>query len=440
MLINNINEMTNEDLKEVLDQMHSYDIAGLFDTSTEENQKRIIDTLSENQVSELITYLDPKLAAELISSLGIKEQKKLIELMDTDDAVDIIESLDKIEQKELLDQLDDNSEIKQLLSYEEYEAGAFMTSDIIVLTPSLNVKEATKILIKQAKEVETISTLFVVDADNNYLGTLSFKKLIKSKMPLTVDDLYEKSPSYLDKTDVNLVIQGIQHYGLYEVPITNENNKLLGMITIDDALDIYNKEATEDFEKLAALPETKKSNPFYAAINRLPWLVILLILSIPIAFVTSLFEEVLTAVVILAMFQPLILDAGGDVGTQTLAVTLITLNNKNGKLYKNGYKEIITGLINGFVMGLIAFIVTYLLANSIKSEHSFELSLIVSLSLWLTVFIGSIFGFFVPVTLNKLKIDPAVASGPFITTLIDILSLFIYFGLATLLLGGLIHV
>jgi magnesium transporter len=440
MLINNINEMTNEDLKVILEQMHSFDIAELFNASTEENKKRIIDVLSESQVSELITYLDPRIAADLISNLEIKEQKILIELMETDDAVDIIQSLNETEQNELLEHLEDNSEIKQLLCYEEFEAGAHMTSDIILLTPDLTVKEATKILIMQAKDVETISTLFVVDDETKYLGTLSFKKLIKAKIPLTVEDLYDKSPSFLDKTDISVIIQGIQHYGLYEVPITNEENKLLGMITIDDALDIYKEEAKEDFEKLSALPKTTKSNPFYAALNRLPWLVTLLILSIPIALVTGLFEDVLAAVVILAMFQPLILDAGGDVATQTLAVTLITLNNKSGRLFKNGYKEIITGLINGFVMAIIAFIVTYIFAKSIKAQHTIELSLIVSISLLFTVFLGPIIGFFVPVTLQKLKIDPAVASGPFITTLIDILSLFIYFGLATLILGGVINV
>lgn len=439
MLNELLNNLSNEELKEQLQLMHPHDIAEAFNDLSIEEKEMISNLLDTEKFSEVMTYLKPNDAADYLSDLTLEQQIDLINFMDSDDAVDIILEYEEDEQKGIVEELEDHTEIEKLLLYEEDQAGAHMNSNFIRFLPSFNVKEATKVLIKEAPNVESINTLLVVDENNIYLGTLSFKTLLSSKIPLTIGDVYSKTPTYFDTDDVNEVIQGIKHYGGYEMPIINHKNELLGLITLDDALDIYQEESQEDYEKLSALPNTDTDNPFAAAFHRLPWLIVLLILSLPIAFVTTLFEEVLAAVVILAMFQPLILDAGGDVATQTLAITLITLNSKDGQPLKNGYKEIITGLINGFVMGFIAFLITFIFANILHSEHALALSIVVSSSLWLTVFIGPIIGFFVPLTIKKLNFDPAVASGPFITTLIDILSLLIYFGIATLVLGGAVH-
>lgn len=440
MLKEMINNLTNKELLAYLEGMHPHDIAKEFSELSLEEQERIASLLDTETFSEVMTYLDPSDAAEYLSDLDLKEQVNIINYMDPDDATDIILEYDSVEQKEIIDELEDKEDIKKLILYDENQAGAYMTSSFISLHPELNVKQATKILIKEAPNVESINTLFVVDHHNKYLGTLSFKTLVASKMPLSVSDILTKTPAYYDLDHIDEVVQGIRHYGGYEVPIINSNEELLGVITIDDVLDIYEEQSQEDYEKLSALPQSDTKNPLFSAFLRLPWLIILLILSLPIAFVTSLFEEVLASVVLLAMFEPLILDAGGDVATQTLAVTLITLNNKEGRPFKNGVKEIITGFINGIVLGVLAFIATIIVAKMIDSNHVLALALVVSVSLWLTVFLGPIIGFLVPVSLKKLKIDPAIASGPFITTLIDIFSLLIYLGLSTLLLGGVINV
>jgi magnesium transporter len=204
-------------------------------------------------------------------------------------------------------------------------------------------------------------------------------------------------------------------------------------------LDIYQEEAQEDFEKLAGLPETMPdSSPMKTALHRLPWLLSLLLFSIPIAIVTSMFEEVLATVAILIIFQPLILGSAGNVATQTLAVTLKMFASHEEGILKNSFREIITGMLNGFAIGLIAFSMTLIFSiiNTSLTTQPFLIAFVVGLSLWLTVIIAPLTAILIPVSLRAMKIDPAVASGPFITTVIDVAALLIYFGLATLMLGG----
>jgi magnesium transporter len=245
-------------------------------------------------------------------------------------------------------------------------------------------------------------------------------------------------PSVFDTDPITDTIFKIRNYAIYEIPVVNHQQELLGMVTLDDALDIYEEEAQEDFEKLSALPETIEQNTFKTAMHRIPWLLMLLVISIPISLVTSLFEEVLTTVAILIIFQPLISGSAGNVATQTLAVTLKMFAKNEQGVLKNSYREIFTGMINGFVIGLVAFLVTYVFTsmNQQLTDIPLKIAFVVGLSLWLTVLIAPIIAVLVPITLKKLKLDPAVASGPFITTLIDISAISLYFGLATILLGG----
>ena len=431
-------KLSEKELKKEIKNMHPYDLAQIIEHMELEDQIKIYELLDSETKSEVMSYLEVDDAVELFNTLELDDQKEVLETMEPDDAVNIVEELEETEKNQILEMLDQPEEMIELLGYLEDVAGAYMTNDYIHLTPEMDVKEATKYLIKQADQVETINTLFVVEKEtNHYLGVIPFKKLIKAKSPLTVNDLIEEVPYYYDQDPIEKVIKAMRQYSIYETPILNKNQELIGMITMDDALDIYQEEAQEDYEKLAALPETEKNSPILrTALRRLPWLVVLLILSIPIAYLTTMFEEVLAVATVLALFQPLILDAGGDVATQTLAVTLISINNPKGEPLKNGGKEILTGIINGFVMGVLAFVTTYIILWAMQSDHLIAFSFVVSISLWITVSFGPVIGLFVPYLLNKMKFDPAVASGPFITTLIDIISLIIFFGLATVILQG----
>jgi magnesium transporter len=438
MLKEMIQNSNTDLLKIYLEDVHAHDLSELFFDLTEEERLKVYAVISDEKLADLVSYMDSEKAADILSEFDLKKQKQLVEMMEPDDAADIIQELEDDEQEDLLAELGDEADVVQLIQYDEDETGSAMTNQIIVLTPDMDVKQATKLVIKEAADVETISTLFVIDDENHFLGIVPLKKLLKAKTPMPVKDIVEESHYVLDKDPIIQTVQAMNNYEINEMPVCNLNRELLGMITVDDALDIYEEEAQEDFEKLAGLPETRDMHPFKTAFHRLPWLIALLAFAIPVAMITSLFEDVLTTVAILIIFQPLISASAGNVATQTLAVTLRMFNTNEKGLVKNSFREILTGLMNGFVIGCIAFGMTFVvsLLNTSLTTQPLLISFIVGLSLWITVFIAPILAILIPLSIKALKFDPAVASGPFITTIIDVTTLIIYFGLATLILGG----
>jgi len=433
-----IDSLNKKDLKAYLNDLHPHDLAEDFFELSDSQKERIYQVIDDQKLSEMVAYLDVEDAAEMLAEFDLKKQKVLVEMMEPDDAADIILEMEDDEQEELLATLDQFSDVMQLINYDEDETGSAMTNAILTIMPDMDVKVATKKVIKEAPDVESVQTIFVVDENNHYLGVVKLKDLLKTKTPCEVSTLILDYPTVKDKDLITQSVQAIRNYAIYEIPVIDDENKLLGMLTLDDALDIYQDEAQEDYEKLAGLPETLDLPSFKTALHRLPWLVTLLIMFIPLMLVTSFFEETLAYVAILIFFQPLILDMAGNVATQTLAVTLKTLATDEKNLVGSSIKEIITGIINGLVIGVIAFIMTYIFAefNTGLQISSITLAFVVGLSLWLTVFLAPISAIIIPVTLKFLKADPAAASGPFITTFIDVAALFIYFGLATMMLLG----
>lgn len=415
--------------------MHPHDQATVYQTLTIEEKKQLDKQLSDDELSTMLVYIEPIDSANILSDFSIDKQISLLEQMEIDDAVDVIREFDVEEQKNILERIDDNLSYKFLLTYNQNQAGSLMTSEYIKFNIGTEIKEAMKILINSAPNVESINTMFVVD-NNEYLGTVHLNKLIKAKSPLLIEELIEETPYINDKEEVDVTLHKMREYALYEIAVTNDLNELIGIITLDDAIAAYEELSTSDFMQFAAISEQKDKTVYKSAGKRLPWLVFLLIASIPIALLSMAFEEVILSFAILALFQPLILDASGDVATQTLAVTLRKINQTDGASIKDGIIEVITGTINGVILGVVSAIITYFLASVIGIADPLNASIVVGLALLLTVIIGPIFGYLVPVIINKFKIDPAVASGPFITTLVDLVSLFIFFGLATLLLMG----
>lgn len=423
---------------EALQNMHPYDLSELFLEWDINERDYWISRLSIEKLSEMFGYLEPEIAVEFIRELDTSRQAQLFDSMEPDDATDILFEMDEQEKQEILGKLKSHDKISQLLSYDEDESGAHMTTDFISLTPDMDVKTATKKVITHVNDVETINRLFVVDYTGHFLGTVTLKRLLKTKSPQLVEAIMEDYPHVIDTDPIEETIHKMRDYSVFEMPVCNQSKLLLGMIMMDDALDAYHEEATEDYEKLSALPEAEQEDHFSrSAFKRLPWLLILLVLSIPIAYITTLFEEILVAVAVLAFFQPLILDAAGDVATQTLAVTLRILTKNPQKALKNGGKEVLTGVLTGFIMGASAAVIAYFLAIQMDSPEPLALAIVVGFSLWITVIISPVLGVLIPVSIDKLGFDPAVASGPFITTLVDLTSLLVYFGLATTLLGGL---
>lgn len=430
---------TKKELKTTIEDIHAHDLAQEFLTLDEQEKERFLLLIADQKLAEMVSYLETDDAALVLSEFDLIKQKTLVEMMEPDDAVDIILEMTSDEQESLLETLDDDSDVLQLIEYDEDETGSAMTNAIIKITPDMDVKKATKKVIAEAPEVESVQTIFVVDQDNKYVGIVKLKTLLKTKSPCLVSTLINEYPFAYDKDQLTKSIQAIKNYAIYEIPVLSQTHELLGMLTLDDALDIYQEEAQEDFEKLSALPETLDLPSFKTALHRLPWLITLLFMFIPLLLVTSLYEEILSTIAILMFFQPLILGMAGNVATQTLAVTLKMLSTEEKGMVKNSFREILTGMINGFVIGLIAFGVTFLIAslNTSFAASPLILASVVGLSLWLTVMIAPVTAILIPISLKLFKADPAAASGPFITTIIDVAALLIYFGLATLFLGGL---
>jgi len=438
MLKEMIENESKQIIKEYLKDVHAHDLAELFNELSDEEKEKVYSLLTDEKLAELVSYMETEDAAEVLLDFDIDKQKQIVEMMEPDDAVDIIQELESDEQEELLAALGESSDVAQLIIYDEDETGSAMTNLVVVLTPDMEVKQATKKVIQDAVDVETINTLFIVDENQIFIGIVPLRKLIKSKTPCLISELVEQSPFVKDTDSITQTLEAISNYGIFEMPVCDENNKLLGMITLDDALDIYEEEAQEDFERLSGLPETVERNPFKTALHRVPWLLLLLAISVPIAMVTSHYGSVIAAAAILVIFQPLISGSAGNVATQTLAVTLKMFSTNEKGFLKNSIREILTGMLNGLVIGFIAFGTTYAFAslNPSLAIEPMKIAFVVGISLWLTIFVAPIIAITIPSILRILKIDPAVASGPFITTLIDLTALSIYFGLATFVFGG----
>lgn len=433
MLKSLIREQKKRLLQQYLEETHGYDLAQAFLMLDKEEREQLYLVISNEQLAEIVAYLEPEDAVEVLSDFDISKQKDVIEEMEPDDAVDLIQELDTEEQEELLQSLDIH-DVRNLIEYDEDETGSAMTPRVIKLTKDLDIKKATKLVIQEAPDVETINRLFVVDEKNLYLGVVSLKNLLKAKPPLLIADLVEDGPFVYDTDSIMHTLQAINNYDVYEMPVIDEHHQLLGMVTLDDALDRYEEEAQEDFERLAALPDTIQAHPFKMAMHRLPWLVLLLLVSIPVSLITSLFQEVITTIAIIVIFQPLISGSAGNVATQTLAVTLRMYQTGEKGIVKSLSKEVFTGLINGIAIGGLAFGITYLFSQTTGQFEPLTMAMIVSVSLATTVLFAPVIAILIPSLLKLIKQDPAVASGPLITTLIDITTVFVYFGLSTLML------
>lgn len=432
-----LENQNDQAIKAYLKASHSFDLAQDFMSLENEDRIKLYPYISHETMADICTYLDPDDAARIIEGFDLLKQKKIIDYMDPDDATDMIQALDTKQLEVLIDSLEDSEEISELLNYEDDETGSMMTQSVVRLNPEMDIKTATKIVISEAPDVETIQTLFVVNHDEEFLGIIQLKKLLKAKPPLLVNDIMDTSVFVYDKDSIMSTIQQMNQYNTFNMPVCDHHEKLLGIVTLDDALDIYQEEAQEDFERLAALPETIDDKPYKVALHRFPWLLILLFVSIPVSLITQMFDAVIAAVAIIVIFQPMISGAAGNVATQTLAVTLRSFSNEEEHAFKNSIKEMLSGLLIAMCMAIAAFLITYLF-TSVQQQITVEplmMATIVGLALMTTVFLAPIIAIIVPTCLRLLKLDPAVASGPMITTLLDMTTVCIYFGLSALLLG-----
>lgn len=420
--------------------IHPYDQATFFVNQSHDERMKIYSFLSPEEVADLMEHIELENVEPFITEMDPRFASMVLGELPTDDAVDILNEMEKEKVASFLTIMDEEEadEIKELLHYEEKTAGSIMTTEFVAINKSLTVRETMKQLKVEAPDAETIYYLYVIDEEKHLVGVISLRDLIISDEDAIVGErMNENVVSVSVGMDQEDVAQMIMDYDFLAVPVIDFQNHLLGIITVDDILDVVDEEASEDYSKLAAVSDVHRieDSPFAAAKKRLPWLITLLFLGLFTASLIGQFEDTLEQVAILAIFMPLIAGMAGNTGTQSLAVAvrgLATGEFENRGKLKLMVKEMSTGLIIGSVCGITIMVVIYLWKGELF------LGFLVGISLLATLTIATISGAFIPLIMDKFKIDPAVASGPFITTINDLISISIYFGIATAFLSYLI--
>ncbi|WP_343751250.1 magnesium transporter [Lentibacillus halophilus] len=413
--------------------MHPYDQSLFFEKQQEYVRQHIYTYLSPNETADIMEHIELVDIKPFITEMDPRFAAMVIGEMATDDAVDILNELDKDVVVSLLTMMDakDADEIKELLHYEEKTAGSIMTTEFVAVHQTKTVKDTMNFLKAEAPDAETIYYLYVIDADKHLVGVVSLRDLIVAEEDVRISDVMNENVFAVSVgKDQEEVSQMMRDYDFLALPVVDFQHHLLGIITFDDILDVMDEEATDDYSKLAGVTDTDRpqDGAFAAAKKRLPWLVILSFLGMLTASLINQFEKTLDQMAVLAIFIPLIAGMSGNTGTQALAVAvrgLATGNfSKEGK-WKLILREASTGMITGAVCGTVITAIVYVW------QGDFFLGLLVGVSIMATLIVATLSGALVPIFMDKLQIDPAVASGPFITTINDIISILIYFGLAT---------
>ena len=434
---------TENELKKKIANYHEKDIADALTHLTEQERKRVYGILGAKNVAEIFTYIDD--VEKYFGELSLEKAVKVVSFMDSDEAVDLIESLDKDKREELVNNLQGSLkiDIKKILSYDEEEIGSYMTTNYICIHNDLTIGKAMKELIKQAGDNDNISTIYVVDENNKYFGAIDLKDIILARENDELIGIISQSyPYVLEHDKIDDCMDKILEYSEDSIPVLMENGEIVGAITSEDIVELVDDEMGEDYAKLGGLTaeEDLKEPLLESSKKRLPWLVILLFLGMAVSSVVGMFETVVAILPIVICFQSLVLDMAGNVGTQSLAVTIRVLMDEKltGKeKLMLLIKEVKVGLLNGMILGIMALFFLGIYIHIFKGYtfgNAFLISGCVGISLLVAMVISSMVGTVIPMFFNKIKIDPAVASGQLITTVNDLVAVVTYYGLALVFL------
>ncbi len=432
-----------DELKEKLEDYHDNDIAGAIEQLTPEERRSLYRVLGMERAAEVFTYLED--VDEYIAELDIEKAAELISEMDADDAVDVLEEMDEDVQEEIISHMDkeDREDIELIQSYDDDEIGSHITTNYIVIKNDLTIRQAMRELVSQAGDNDNISTIYVVDKDEKFYGAIDLKDLIIARSDTKLEDLIATNYPYLtDHEKIADSIEDIKDYSEDSLPVIDSDDKIIGIITAQDIVEVVDDELGEDYAKLAGLTaeEDLEEKLGDSMKKRLPWLIVLLLLGMGVSSVVGIFETVVAIIPIVMSFQSLILDMAGNVGTQSLAVTIRVLMDENIKAKQKIFfvlKEMRVGLFNGLVLGVISFIFVGVYICFFKHNpihYAFLISGCVGFSLMVAMVISSLVGTVVPMFFHKIGVDPAVASGPLITTVNDLVAVVTYYGLVWLLL------
>ena len=441
--------LSDEELSERLYDYHEKDIADAVEELDEDTRKHVFEVVGKERAAEIIAYLGD--SHEMLAEMSAQEAAKLLENMDSDDAVDILENMDDETAESIVGMMDQESgeDIKLIRSYEDDEIGSRMTTNYIVIRNDLDIKSAMKELIRQAGDNDNIMTIYVTDEKDVFYGAIDLKDLIVARETSDLSDVIITSYPYLtDHEKVSDCIERIKSYSEDSIPVLNDDGIILGVITAQDIVEAVDDELGEDYAKLAGLSEEEDLNEKTSASikKRIPWLIALLLLGMLTSTLVGAFEGVIATIPVVIAFQSLILSMSGNVGTQSLAVTIRVIADENlsaADKIRLVFKESKVGLGNGLILGLISVLVVGVYIHFAKGEawnYSVTVSLCVGFAMLVAMLVASITGTIIPLFFNKIKVDPAAASGPFISTLNDILGVALYYGLCWFLLIQVFHI
>lgn len=432
-----------EEMKEQLRDYHDNDIAQSLALLNRAERNLLYSAIDAKWLADIISYIDDP--AAYIEEIGINKLAEIINEMDADDAVDLWEDIDESVKVKLRPMIDDETktEIHLIRSYDEDEIGSLITTNYICIRQDLTIRQAMHELVQQAGENDNIATIYVTDHKKCFCGAIDLKDLIIARDNVALDTLISYSYPYLmDHEKISESIEKIKDYAEDSLPVLDKDKKIIGILTAQDVIEAVDDELGEDYAKLAGLAAEEDLNETTkeSMKKRLPWLVILLFLGMGVSSVVGAFENVVAVLPVVICFQSLILDMAGNVGTQSLAVTIRVLMDENlsskDKL-RLTFKEMKIGFCNGGLLGILALVCLGAYITLFKGyplTTALFISGCVGISLLVAIIISSLVGTLVPIFFHKIKVDPAVASGPLITTINDLVAVVTYYGLAWILL------
>ena len=427
-----LEEGRNSDLRNIAEEHHPAEIGEVAEYLSPEEMVDFLRVLDDEKIAEIIPLIPSSFHLFLLRNLGNFRSSNILEEMDSDDAADVLEDIPEEDSKKIISLMEQEEAnvISDLMKYPEDTAGSIMTKDFITIPSDLTCAEALNHIRRLDEDVEFIYYIYIIDKFNHLTGVISLRELIFSDSFVKIVDIMERDViRVLDSDDQEKVAKVISKYDFMAIPVVDKHNVLVGLITIDDIMDVLEEEATEDMYKMVGASDVYedvllKSSPINRAKARFPWLVVCMVGEMVSGTVIHSFSSVLQALVSLAFFIPVIMAMGGNVGAQSSTITvrgLATGQIKIKDIAKHVLSEAKVGVLIGIVVGISVAMIAFFW------QHDITLGIVVGLSLWFTITSASTIGSTLPLFFSKIGVDPAIASGPFITTGVDIFSLLIYF-------------
>ncbi|MBD7912402.1 magnesium transporter [Clostridium cibarium] len=429
----------NEEINEIIEDVHPADILDIIHENENEIYN-ILNRLPDWMIAHIIEEEDDEEKYEILKVFSENKQRKIIEEMSSDELTDLVGTLDEEESMHIFEKMnaEDRKDVSKLLTYEKDTAGGIMATEFISIRENKTVKDTLKYLQKVAPEAESAYYLYVTDKNEILKGVLSLRDLVSSDFETKISDITNTNViSVKYDIDQEEVANKFEKYGFLTMPVIDEKNKLLGIVTADDIIEIIKEESTEDIHRLGGVDrEEKIDGSLKNSINsRLPWLFVNLLTAILAAAVVGMFEGTISQVVTLATFMPIVTGMGGNAGTQSLTIVVrgIALGELTGENAKRIFiKELFVGIFTGIALGAVIALLGYFW------ERNVVFGIVIGIAMILNMAFATMSGFLIPVILKKLKIDPALASAIFVTTVTDVLGFFFFLGLATIFIQYLI--